>query len=246
MLNQHPESLNRWECRIVSTNIQNKTIGIIGGMGPLATVDLFKKIVEMTDSPADTEHLHILVDNNTNIPDRTQAILYHGTDPLPEMVRSALRLEYGGADVLVMGCNTAHYFYSDLCRFLCVPLLNMLDETAKEAHKRGISTVALLATDGTIQSGVYKVAFSKQGIRMLLPNQDEQRAVMRMIYDGVKAGVSTWEAGAIETMLSRLASQGAQVVILGCTELPIAFQQYEINSPLPLLDPLKFWLDPRF
>ena len=91
-----------------------KSIGIIGGMGALATCDLFKKIFDMTDAKSDQEHIHIYIDCNTNIPDRTKALVEGGADPVPELVRSGLRLESMGADVLVMPCNTAHYFYEQL------------------------------------------------------------------------------------------------------------------------------------
>ena len=134
----------------------SKTIGILGGMGAMATVDLFHKIVEMTYSQSDSGHLHIIVDNNTLIPDRTQAILHNGPSPLPQMVRSAISLERSGADILIMGCNTAHYYYRDICRFVCVPFLNMIKETAKDVRRRTYNRVGLLATDGTIESGVYK------------------------------------------------------------------------------------------
>ena len=129
----------------------SKTIGILGGMGAMATVDLFHKIVEMTYSQSDSGHLHIIVDNNTLIPDRTQAILHNGPSPLPQMVRSAISLERSGADILIMGCNTAHYYYRDICRFVCVPFLNMIKETAKDVRRRTYNRVGLLATDGILK-----------------------------------------------------------------------------------------------
>ena len=161
---------------------QNRTIGILGGMGPLATVDLFRRIVEMADSPNDQGHPRVLIDSNTNISDRTAAILNGGADPLPEMVRSALLLERGGADVLIMGCNTAHYFYPEICRFVHLPFLNMLEETAKAALDKGFKSVGLLATDGTIRSGVYAREFEHHGIELLTPGPEGQTALMEMIY----------------------------------------------------------------
>ena len=216
---------------------QNKTIGIIGGMGPMATVDLFRKIVDLTDSDTDRGHLRVVIDSNTNIADRTAAILHGGEDPLPEMVRAALNLERMGADVLVMGCNTAHYFYPDICRFVRTPFLNMLEETAKEAKRRGYSAVALLATDGTVRSGVYEQVFEKEGVALVTPEEAEQKEVMALIYEGIKAGKTTWDTAKITAALENLARQGAKAVVLGCTELPLAFPQYGIESPLPLLDP---------
>lgn len=216
---------------------QNRTIGILGGMGPLATVDLFRRIVEMADSPNDQGHPRVLIDSNTNISDRTAAILNGGADPLPEMVRAALLLERGGADVLIMGCNTAHYFYPEICRFVHVPFLNMLEETAKAALDKGFGSVGLLATDGTIRSGVYAREFERHGIELLTPGPEGQKALMEMIYSGVKAGKTSWPTGAVAQVLSDLAGRGARAAVLGCTELPLALENYRIESPLPLLDP---------
>ena len=105
----------------------NPVIGIIGGMGPLATCDLMQKIIEYTDADTDQEHVRICVDCNTNIPDRTAAILQGGKNPVPELVKSAKRLEAMGAQVLVMSCNTAHYFYEDMIPYLETPFLNMIN-----------------------------------------------------------------------------------------------------------------------
>lgn len=103
-------------------------IGIIGGMGPMATCDLMKKIILHTDAGSDQEHLHILVDCNTNIPDRTVAIIANGESPLPEMIKSALRLQAMGAQALVVACNTAHYFLEDLKKTISIPIISILHE----------------------------------------------------------------------------------------------------------------------
>ena len=191
----------------------------------------------MADSPNDQGHPRVLIDSNTNISDRTAAILNGGADPLPEMVRAALLLERGGADVLIMGCNTAHYFYPEICRFVHLPFLNMLEETAKAALDKGFKSVGLLATDGTIRSGVYAREFEHHGIELLTPGPEGQKALMEMIYSGVKAGKTTWPTEAVAQGLSDLAGRGARAAVLGCTELPLAFENYRIESPLPLLDP---------
>ena len=159
------------------------TIGIIGGMGPLATADLFQKIIRHTDARCDQEHLHILIDNNTAIPDRTAALLHGGADPFPEMCRSAKFLEAGGADCLIMPCNTAHFYHRRLQEQLRIPLLHMVELTC-------------------------------------------------MIYQGVKAGRRTYDTGAVHRAVRRLIDgQGAQTVVLGCTELPLAAEMYQIQIP---------------
>lgn len=216
---------------------QKKTIGIIGGMGPLATVDLFQKIISLVDSPSDQGYPHILVDNNTAIPDRTDAILYGGPDPLPELVHSAQILERAGAQVLIMGCNTAHYYYPQICRHITTPFLHMLEESARAAYESGVRSVGMLATDGTVRSGVYAQALARWGVTQVLPATSGQAALMEMIYQGVKAGRDNWPVGPIMDLISNLADRGAQALLLGCTELPVAFARYHIDSPIPLLDP---------
>lgn len=208
-----------------------KQVGIIGGMGPLATCDLMKKVIELTDAHSDQEHIHIYVDCNTQIPDRTAAILGKGPDPVPQMVRSAVKLQAMGADALIMPCNTAHYFYDRITPFVDIPILHMPQETAKEAKRQGIHTVGLLATDGTIQSGVYKKAFDGEGISVVTPSEEGQKAVMELIYDGIKGGNYKLDLTAFYRILDDLLSRGAETLILGCTELPIAFQVFSIDKP---------------
>ena len=216
---------------------ENKTIGILGGMGPLATVDLFRKIVDLCDCKTDQEHPRVLIDSNTNAPDRSPCILRGGPSPLSDMVRSALTLERGGADVLIMGCNTAHYFYEDIVPFVRIPFLNMLEETAKVVSEKGYTTVAPMGTDGTTKSGVYHREFEKYGIKVLTLSEEDQEITLNMIHDGVKAGLKTWDTTEISRIVSDFAAAGAQAVIMGCTELPVAFSQYEVDSCLPTIDP---------
>lgn len=213
----------------------NKTIGILGGMGPLATCDLFRKIIRVTEAERDQQHVRVCIDSNTEIPDRTDAILYGGKDPLPEMLRSAKYLQETGADVLIMPCNTAHFFYRELAARVEVPVLNMIQETADVAAGRGIKRVGLLATDGTIRSGVYHRVFSEKGIEELLPDEAGQRQVMRLVYDGVKAGRCEYDTAGFRRTAEALLSKGAEVLVLGCTELPVALRMYGID--LPHIDP---------
>ena len=208
-----------------------KTIGIIGGMGPLATCDLFRKIIDITDASCDQEHIRICIDNNTEIPDRTAAIVAGGTDPVEQMSRSAKGLQVMGADVLIMPCNTAHYFHKRVAETVKTPLLNMLEETAAYARQKGIRKVGLLATDGTIRSGVYAAAFEKEGISICIPSSENQKAVMRVIYDGVKAGNYSLDLSGFYSAMDELFAAGAQTLVLGCTELPVAFDMFSIERP---------------
>ena len=208
-----------------------KTIGIIGGMGPLATCDLFRKIIDVTDAACDQDHARVLIDNNTNIPDRTAAILHGGQDPVPELAKSAGLLKEAGADVLIMPCNTAHYFYDRFAPAAGVPVLHMIRDTAQTLCRQGRSCVGLLATDGTVQSGVYGQAFEEAGIGMLTPDAAGQQAGMDVIYKGIKAGNMQIDLSGFEKAMDDLLARGAEVLVLGCTELPVAFQEFGIDRP---------------
>ena len=213
------------------SNLQ-KTVGIIGGMGPLATADLFTKIINFTDAVSDADHIHILIDNNPKTPDRTSAILRGTESPLPYLIRSAARLQQAGADFLLIPCITSHYFMDSLIREVQLPIVNMIEETAKHLTERGIKKVVVLATDGTRASAVFDSVFNRFGIFVLYPNVEAQEALMDVIYKGVKAGKKTWDTTALNAEIERLIAEGAEAVILGCTELPLAAEMYGIAGNL--------------
>lgn len=206
-----------------------QAIGIIGGMGPLATLDLFEKIIRNTEAKTDAEHVRVYIDCHTGIPDRTRAILFGGESPVPAILESAHKLAEIGAAFLLIPCNTSHYYYPQICRESPIPVMNMIGETAEELGRQGVTRVGLLATDGTVRSGVYQQALQEQGIETLCPNEKEQSEVMRLIYDGVKADAATFDVTVLEQMLTRLKAAGAQRIVLGCTELPIGFERYGLS-----------------
>ena len=199
-----------------------KVLGVIGGVGPMATVDFYRKLVEMTDASCDQEHIHVLIDGNTQVPDRTASILAGDERPLPYLIDSARRLEAAGADLLVVACNAAHFFFDRLEAACSVPLLNMIELTAREAEERGFRCAGLLAVDGTLRTGVYDRSFQKRGLRLVHPDDSGQRLIMHLIYDEVKAGAPL-HPEALYPTLDDMAGRGAACFILGCTELPLAF-----------------------
>ena len=211
--------------------MNHKTIGIIGGMGPLATADLFRKIVLNTDAPNDQEHLRVLIDNNTAIPDRTSALLRGGENPVPQMVKSARLLEQMGAELLLIPCNTAHCFHKAVQQSVAVPVLHMIQVTAKVLKDQGVDTVGLLATDGTVRCGLYERVCAEYGITTLCPEEAEQKAVMDLIYNGVKAGRADYDASTVQETIKHLLQRGAKAIILGCTELPLAVTMYGLKAP---------------
>ena len=216
---------------------EKKTIGILGGMGPLATADLFQKIVLLTKADTDREHIRVYIDSNANIPDRTAAILSGGENPVPEMASALRHLEACGADCIIMPCNTAHYFLPRLQAMTKIPFLSILTAAA-EACKAQFpgKTVGNLATRGTLAANLYQEALAQAGVPYLVPDAPAQDALMRVIYDGVKAGKGpdSYRADFL-TVLEQMSAGGAEVFLLGCTELPLAAEA--LNIALPTVDP---------
>lgn len=214
-----------------------KSIGILGGMGPLATADLFRKLVLLTAADCDSGHIRVYIDDNPSIPDRTAAILEGGPDPLPAMTDSLRKLERCGAGCIIMPCNTAHYFLPRLQALTEIPFLSMLEATAKACRTRLPNrTAAVLATKGTLAAGLYQQALEAESVPFLIPGGAEQDALMRVIYGGVKAGAppDSYRAD-MASVLDALTAQGADYFILGCTELPLAFQALALD--VPVVDP---------
>ncbi len=172
--------------------MSQKIIGILGGMGPEATIDFFTKVVKGTKVAKDQDHLRILVDNNPKIPNRTLAIQGRGPSPLPLLVKSAKVLEKAGAHFIVIPCVTAHHFYEPLQKRVKLPVLHIVEETMKyiQSHFEGMEKIGLLATTGTLQSGLFQKAFAESGIELILPVREVQKGfVMKAVFgkEGIKA-----------------------------------------------------------
>jgi len=209
--------------------MRKKTIGIIGGMGPLATADLFRKIVLNTKATTDQQHIKILIDNNTDIPDRTEAIINNGKNPVPQLTKSAVALWAMGAQILVMPCNTAHYFRSEVQKNVDIPILSMIEITGKSLLKKGIKTAGLLATKGTINSGIYQDVFMNMDIEIIVPDEDEQTVITDLIYNGVKAGKQDYDTTIVKDVMRHMIDRGAETLVLGCTELSVAVDMYKLD-----------------
>lgn len=207
-----------------------KTIGIIGGMGPMATVDLMKKIIISTPAHKDQEHIPMLVDNNCLIPDRTKAIQGLGPSPVPELVKTAKRLVAGGADFLIIACNTAHYFLPDILPHINIPVISIIDSAVASIKAKVYKSVGLLATSGTISTGLYQKTLEENGIQCISPSADTQHIVDDMIYDGVKANNLNYDTSSIKKLLNNMRDQGAEAFILGCTEVPVAVAMYALEG----------------
>ena len=214
-----------------------KIIGILGGMGPEATIDLFYKIIKFTSAEKDQDHLRIIIDNNPKIPDRTAAILGKGEDPLPALRETAQNLEKAGADFIIIPCNTAHYFLPLIQESVKIPILNMIEETAKETREKisPIQKVGLLASIGIYKTGIYHQHFKKFNIEIISPEKKDKKKVMKVIY-AVKAGNLSKEIKkSILKIAQKLIDKGVEAIIAGCTEIPLILKEGDIS--VPLIDP---------
>ncbi len=216
--------------------VKKELAGIVGGMGPLATIELMKLIMEETPATCDQEHIPLLVYSNPKVPDRTKAILGDGPSPVKALIESSQLLENAGATFLAFPCNTAHYFLPQVEAAVSVPIINMIEETAAEVEQAGISKIGILATDGTVKTGIYQKALKARGIEAEIPDEKSQLAVMEAIY-AVKAGCDLKEATQILEPALIYMSRRVDAVIAGCTELPMLLRGFAYG--LTVIDTLR-------
>ena len=216
-----------------------KKLGIIGGLGPLATAYFMRRIIEMTDAATDQDNIEMVIYNVPSIPDRTGFIL--GTNPenpLPKIVELANKLEKETVDYIAMPCITAHYFHDQLADAVIVPVSNGIRETALYLSERKISKVGIMATDGTATMHLFDSVFKDYDIKCIYPDTECQKLVMSIIYDDVKAGKPV-NMDEFHLIKSQLVDKGAQVILLGCTELSIVKRDNEVGGQvLDILDVL--------
>ena len=200
---------------------KRKILGVIGGLGPIATAHFMELVINMTDVQTDQEHLPMIVYNMPFIPDRTAYILDNTKEnPLPTMLEIGQALQNQGATCVAIPCMTAHYFYGELEAGIPVPLVNGVGETAAHLKANGIKKVGIMATDGTVRSGIFHRELVAQGLEPIVPGESAQADVMHLIFNNVKAGRSA-EMNRFFAAAEDLRQQGAEAIILGCTELSL-------------------------
>lgn len=238
------------EMAVVSTPARRPKpfkVGLIGGLGPAATVDLYDKIVKATPAKTDQEHIKLVVEQNPQIPDRTACLLNGGEDPTLALFHCAQRLEADGCSALIVPCNTAHAFLPYLERFIKIPFINMqqaaLDEIQNKLGTR--AKIGLLATTGTVQTGIYGDKAKAMGLPMFVPDDVHQERVMAAIYgpQGAKAGYTNGicREDLISAAEYLVKTHGCNCLILGCTELPLILDEsddFEVaGSRVIVVDP---------
>ena len=204
----------------------DKIAGVMGGMGPDATVDFMARVVAMTSSGRDQDHVHLIVDQDPTVPNRRDAIAGRVDGVSEHLGRMAKRLEDAGADFLVMVCNTAHVFLDDVHRVTTIPFFSIIDESiaAVEKCRPGAKRIGIMATDGCLDTGIYQQAVEASGREALVPDAAGRAELMALI-DAIKAGNQGADiARRMEAVAQQLVEQGAEAIIGGCTEIPLVFE----------------------
>jgi aspartate racemase len=210
-------------------------IGVLGGMGPLATIDFMHKLLRATPATTDQQHLPVVVSSIPQVPDRTRAFRGEGESPLAAMVASGQRLARAGAGVVVMPCNTAHLWFDAVQQAVGLPMLHLVDAALADARELAGPTpcIGLLATDATMASGLY-LNRAAAGVRWQLPTAGEMLSRVMPGIAAVKAGELGRAAELLSEAAQALQRRGAEVLVLGCTEIPLALGS--AHTPLPLVD----------
>lgn len=217
-----------------------KTIGILGGMGPAAAVHMFDLIIKLTKAGTDQEHIPVIIVSNPEVPDRTAAILHGGPSPLPLLVEGAKKLESAGAGLIIMPCNTAHYYYDKIIPHINIPFLHLQREAIRYIirEKKDLKRFGLTATTGTIETGLYQGLFDEAGLALITPGRDEREKIMESIYGekGLKSGFTEEPHRLLIEVIEYLKARGAEAIVAGCSEISFALNAEELG--LPVIDPV--------
>ena len=215
-------------------NKAQKTAGVLGGMGPEATVDFMARVIALTEASRDQDHVRMLVDHNPHVPNRQEAILDGGEDPGPVLADMAADLEASGADFLVIPCNTAYVFEDAILAATHIPLISIVGVAIAAAQERApdANRIGLLVTDGCPKSGIYQSGREEAGLEAVLPTTEELGELMTLI-KSIKGGKRTEDtARGIAALADALASRGAGAIIAACTEIPLVLGQDAVSVPL--------------
>lgn len=215
--------------------IKEKIIGVIGGMGPEATLDLFYKIIKNTKAIKDQEHIHLIIDNYPQIPDRTRYLLGEGENPLPFILKSAKMLESLGVDAICMPCNTSHYFEKKIRKEIKVPFISIIKSVIDEIKEnyKYIKRVLVVATKGAIIGKVYETPLSDEGFEYIKIPDDLEEIVMEIIYS-IKGGNIKENVDKFKKLLDQFIKLNPDLIIAGCTEIPLLLPY--IDSKIPIID----------
>ena len=200
---------------------QKRVVGILGGKGPEATNDLFRLIIRNTQTQVEEDHLHIIIDNNPQIPKPALGITGEGENPVPELVRTAKNLEKAGAKFIVIPCNSAHYYLNEIKNKITIPIVSIITETVKSINKQSCKRIGLFATTGTIESKLYQSEFEESDIEVIIPEKSEQSELMEQVLYFKDTGDKTKLVNAVKKISEKFISQNIDGLVFGCTDIAV-------------------------
>ncbi|WP_320046127.1 amino acid racemase [uncultured Ilyobacter sp.] len=211
--------------------MKDKVIGILGGMGPEATIDLFSSIIAESNAKNDHEHLRIIIDNNPKMPSRQDAILNGGENPGPVMAETARNIEHAGADFIIIGANTAHYFYDYVKEAVDIPVLHIIDEAVLETIRTvdKVKKVGVLATAGAMKTKMYENSFNKFDIEVVEVPNEIQELVHNSIFSFKYDGLNNENEEMMIKAANYLIDNGAEALVMGCTEIPLVLGNKKLS-----------------
>lgn len=208
------------------------TVGVMGGLGPMASVYFYKMVTDMTDAVKDQEHVDMVITNRATTPDRSSYILGESDEnPVYKLVDDAKKLESFGVDFIVITCNTAHYFYDKIKESVNIPVLNIVEETVKYAKEKGHKKLGILATTGNIKIELYQQMCDKFEMDYFVLGDNMQEKVMEIIYDDIKSGKPA-DMNKFNEIVSHLKENDCDGIVLGCTELSILKNDNNLGNDL--------------
>ena len=214
--------------------MEEKIVGILGGMGPEATVDLFDKVLKCDPSETDQDHLRIIVDCNSKIPDRNYAYFGKGEDPTEALVSSAKLLEGDGCGVLIIPCNTAHLWHEKVQAAVKVPVLHIMRASYRHAVKiiPNLKKVGLIGSLAMYSSKIYHKTYEANGVEVISPSEEDCERAMYLIREVKKGNVGPEICNEMINIANKLIAEGAQGIIAGCTEVPLVLKDGDISVPV--------------
>lgn len=218
--------------------MRGPALGVLGGMGPLATADFLQKLVAATPAGRDQEHIPVVVYGDCTTPDRTAAVLGQGPSPLPQLVEGIEFLNAARCALIAIPCNSAHCWYPEMATASRVPVLHIVESSARQVQRNDPATrrVGVLSTEGTYRMGIYKDVLEKMGFEVVTPTQDEFSTLVSPGIADIKGNRMREAEGKFDVAADRLIERGAQQIILGCTEIPLGMVPRTRANPASIVD----------
>ena len=209
-------------------------MGVIGGLGPEATLDFYAKLLNKSNAKSDQEHFHVIINSNPKVPNRHASIAGTGPSAAPALLSSAQALQRAGADFLLMVCNAGHAYQKDIEEAVDLPFISMIEVTVAASLNQNpnLQTVGILATDGALAAKLYQNEFDKHNIKCLYPNSQQQKKLMELVFKVKANDLSQDVKEQMQGLANSLIKQGAQIIVAACTEIPLILEQKDIAKPL--------------